>query len=143
MPERKRLAHAWIIAGFSLLALSAVVSVVAAVRHGFVGRSDVRFDVQLFLDPLGALAAVWAWRALGQVAVEESRHARLFRTAFLALGAEMATFALTDGLYLSSSPRLTQYSASTWVGGTGSLAAALGFWMMSREFAPSAPATGE
>lgn len=143
MPERKRLAHAWIVAGFGLLALSAVVSVVVAVRHGFVGRSDVRYDVQLVLGPLGALAAVWAWRALGRVAVDESRHARLFRSAFLALSAEMTTFALTASLYLSSSPRLTQYTASTWVSGAGSLAAALGFWMMSREFTSSAPATGE
>lgn len=140
MSDPRRLASEWIIAGFVVQAAGAVVNAAVLIHNDYLGEGNTRADIQLFVPVVSALALIWAWRLLAQIAVADSDHAATYRSAYIALSVWSASYVVTIVNFLWMSPRVTEYSVSTWLDGLGSLVTAMGFSMMARQF-PRVPAT--
>ncbi len=132
MADLRRAARAWIITGFSLLVVGAVVDVAILISNDYLGEGNFRADTQLFLQPVGALAALFAWWVLSQLTVANPGDVTMFRRAFFALGVWMLVLAYSYVNVLWIEPRFTDFTADIWIDLVGSAAAVVGFLLMAR-----------
>jgi hypothetical protein len=134
MSEKKRIAQAWIVVGFVLLALGGIVNFAVLVSNNYFGGGNMRADLQLFAIPISSIAALWAWWFLCKIATTESAHAPLFKKAFLGLALQSLCLGLVFVNFLWMSPGLDKYTTSAWLEAIGQASVAIGFFLMSREF---------
>jgi hypothetical protein len=134
MTQKKQVAQAWIVTGFALVALGAIVNFAVLVSSNYFGEANGRADLQLFAVPLSSLAALWAWWFLSKIATVESAHAPLFKRAFLGLSLQNICLCLVFVDVLSVSAGLDKYTASLWLQVLGQASSAVGFFLMSQEF---------
>jgi hypothetical protein len=132
MTDLRRVARAWIIAGFSLLFVGTVVGTAVLISNDYLGEGNARADTQLFLQPVGALAALIAWGVLSQLTVADASDVRMFRRAFVALGVWMFASAFSEANFLWSEPRFNEFTSQLWIDLLGSVVAVVGFLVMAR-----------
>jgi len=132
----KEFARAWIIGGFLLLAVGSFLVVVVLATHGYFNQGSLRANLQLFSQPAGSLATLWAWWMLSKVAVIESEHLVMFKRAFFGLMVASLCFGLSYVNILWNSPFHGFYAGAWWCDALGSLGAAAGFFLMARAFSP-------
>jgi hypothetical protein len=132
--EKKSVARYWILVGFALVAVGAIVNLIYLLSHGYLDHGNVRAVLQVFSIPLGSFAALWAWWLLSKIATLESNHSQLFRGAFIGLMLQSALLCITYVNLLWLAPGLSQFTSSWWIQLFGWAGAAVGFFLMSREF---------
>lgn len=137
----KKYARAWVVTGFALTALGAIVNLVQLVSRDYLSES-FRNDVELIALTLGSLAALWAWWFLSMIAISVSEHDSLFRSAFIGLMVESLCLCAEYLNVLGSTPVFSQFSWQFWLEGLGSLVTAMGFFLMSRAFSSRSESQG-
>lgn len=129
----KMYARAWVVTGFALTALGAIVNLVQLVSRDYLSEG-FRNDIQLIALTLGSLAALWAWWFLSTIATSVSGHDALFRSAFIGLMVESLCLCAEYLNVLGLTPIFSQFSWQFWLEGLGSLVTAMGFFLMSCAF---------
>jgi hypothetical protein len=134
VPSKNTFARVWVIGGFALAALGAIVNVAVLAYHGELAQGSSRFYVSLIAAPLGSFGTLWAWWLLSKLSTLVDDHASLFRSAFLGLMVASSCLCVEYVNILWSDPRLDQYTVSFWLDTIGSGVVAIGFLFMSLSF---------
>ena len=132
--KSKQVARTWIIAGFVLIAVGALVDLLVLTSNGYIDSSNFRADLQVFSLPLASLAACWAWWFLSKIAAEKSDQRPLFQRAFLGLMLQSLCICITYVNLLWTDPNFDRFTSSLWIQVAGLGATAIGFFLMAREF---------
>ena len=131
-----RRAQWFIIGGFLLVAVAAVV---AYVNEFFAFQMDLhslRGLIGPVLSPLTAIAALWAWWWLSQIEARDDHQRSLLRRAFYGLAAQNLFFFGSWLIILLPLRELGQWltSAVVWADTIGAVMSSLGFLLLARSF---------
>lgn len=126
------MARSWIVAGFAIQALGTVVNTVVLIHNGYLGHANAAADIQLFTQLVSGIALFLSWWLLSQVAAAPG-HAPTLRRAHVAFSVWSLANALVVATYIWVNPHLSLNTSATWIGGLGSLGAAVGFALMARQ----------
>jgi len=137
-----RVGRGFVVAGFVLLALGTVITMVRFIVDGYLfTAASLSVAAESILLPLSTVMAAWAWWWLTQVTAVGPSQVRAMRRGLYGLSLQyLLTFTLFVAVVLSmnSSVVTVNYLVQWWSQAIGALAIAVGFFTMSRSLRASA-----
>ena len=130
MNTKRQLGRAFVVVGYSLVAVGAVILSVFNLSQSYLGADNPRAVLDYVANPLSLLAGLFAWWFLSALVVTEDRQVALVRRAFVGLSIQALATSITFFIVVTSGIGLSWPNASFWLDAIGQVSAAVGFFVI-------------
>ncbi len=134
MTTKHQLGRGFVVVGYSLVAVGAVIISIFNLSQSYVGADNPRAVLDYVANPLSMLAGLFAWWFLSALVVTEDRQVALVRRAFAGLSLQALAVSVTYFLVVTSGIGLSWPDTAIWGYSIGQAAAGVGFLIIYLDY---------